>query len=877
MLKVANHVDHTGLKLPSHIDGLGETLLNKLICGWLLAIAVLFSSLAKAQSDIERETLVALYLIKLAEQVRWPDAEGKNTVNYLVVDDDSDVADRLTALSQQTLVQNKRVTAIHRTAADVRGDFDVIYLAPEFSGNIAPVLTAINDKAILLVTDGSPDQRLVMINLLQKSDTTIGFEINKANILNQGLDTTSSLVLLGGSEIDVAKLYQEGLSVLQQQQSLLDEMQSERSSLEKRLSEEQAWSQFLNEMIEDMNKEVAELREKADVARQELESVSNSLSEQTNKLDSQQTQIDGKNQQIESQQYMLLQLQASISAKEAELAEQVALIDSRSETIAAQDKDIAEKASALLVQEQTILTQRLILFTAIIAIIAFGIMSFFVLRQNKAKQVALQKLESTKEELEKAKMKSELASLSKSNFLSHMSHELRTPLNAILGYAQLLEVSNPSPERLKQDLRTINRSGEHLLSLINDVLDMSKIEAGVIVIKEETFNLNELLQDVIELMKVRADAKGLGLSLTKASELPVAVIADMSKMRQILINLIGNAVKFTEKGEVSLSVDANYDADAALTTLQFQVCDTGIGIPAQLQETIFKPFEQVESSRIANTGQQGTGLGMAITKTFVEAMDGEISLESEVGRGTSFKVKLPVILGELPQEEQEKDKGRVIAIKGRSLPLKVMIVEDKARSAALLDKLLTDTGIETHIAQNGKLAVEAFQTWQPDFIWMDRHMPVMDGIEATKAIRKLPNGEDVKIVALSAAAMEEEKQEVLAVGFDEFVSKPFKLGVVFSVMQRLLNLEYEYDSDALEEETESPALTTVDPAQMAKVGKELRTELANAALQLSKQKVVEVSKKIAKTDAILAKQIAGLAERFEFESLLDIINQVADN
>lgn len=870
-------VSITGLGRHFKIDGLGETLLNKLICGWLLVAAVVFGSLVKAQNDIERETLVALYLIKLAEQVRWPDAEGKNTVSYLIVDDDSDVADRLIALSQQTLVQNKRISAIHRTGPDVRGNFDVVYLSPEFSGNISPVLGAINDKATLLVTDGSPDQRLVMINLLQKSDTTIGFEINKANILNQGLDTTSSLVLLGGSEIDVAKLYQEGLSVLQQQQSLLDEMQSERSSLEKRLSEEQAWSQFLNEMIENMNKEVADLREKADVARQELESISNNLNEQTDKLDSQQTEIDGKNQQIESQQYMLLQLQASISAKEAELAEQVALIDSRSETIAEQDKDIAEKASALLVQEQTILTQRLILFTAIIAIIAFGIMSFFVLKQNKAKQAALQKLEVTKEELEKAKVKSELASLSKSNFLSHMSHELRTPLNAILGYAQLLEVSNPSPERLKQDLRTINRSGEHLLSLINDVLDMSKIEAGVIVVKEETFNLSELLQDVIELMKVRVDAKGLNLTLTKRSELPVAVIADMSKMRQILINLVGNAIKFTEKGDISLSIEAHHDVDAGLTALHFQVRDTGIGIPQSLQGTIFKPFEQVESSRLANTGQQGTGLGMAITKTFVEAMEGEISLESEVGRGTTFSVKLPIILGELPEDKQEEDKGRVAGIKGRASPLKVMIVEDKARSAALLDKLLSDVGVATHIAENGQLAVDAFKTWQPDFIWMDRHMPVMDGIEATKAIRLLPGGEEVKIVALSAAAMEEEKQEVLAVGFDEFVSKPFKLVTIFSVMQRLLNLDYEYVTDNVADTTADVAPERIAPVQLAKLDSEIRAELANAALQLSKQKVIDVVSKIAETDAILAKQITGLAERFEFEALLDIINEVADN
>jgi PAS domain S-box-containing protein len=391
--------------------------------------------------------------------------------------------------------------------------------------------------------------------------------------------------------------------------------------------------------------------------------------------------------------------------------------------------------------------------------------------------------------LRRAKDTAEEASRAKSIFLANMSHELRTPMNAILGFAQLMRHDPGLNTEQRANLETINRSGQHLLALINDVLEISKIEAGQPVLNCEIFDIDELLTSIEEMMQVRAQQKNIHLSIKRCHHLPRYIGTDAQKLRQILVNLMGNALKFTEHGEVVLSVDW----DSAHHLLNCAVRDTGCGITAEDQERIFTAFYQ--SSEASKRGE-GTGLGLTISREYVRLLgkDAELHVDSTPGQGACFYFSVPVnaiATQDLPTNINNPHQ-HVLSLAPNQPEYRILVVEDNYDNRRLLLQLLENAGFKVRHAANGIEAIKVFKTWHPHLIWMDMRMPVLDGYEATRQIKSFENGRKSIIIALTASAFEEDREAILAAGCDDFMRKPVDTNILFDLMRRHLGLRYIY-------------------------------------------------------------------------------------
>ena len=465
------------------------------------------------------------------------------------------------------------------------------------------------------------------------------------------------------------------------------------------------------------------------------------------------------------------------------------------------------------------------------------------------------KRQEREEALNKAKDAAEIANRAKSTFLANMSHELRTPLNAILGFSEILRRDTGASAEQKESLAIIHKSGEHLLSLINDVLDIAKIEAGHIDVQNTTFDLSVLIVDVTKMLRIRAESKGLKLLVEQHPDFPRHIVGDETKLRQILVNIVSNAIKVTDQGSVTLQLSTVIKPDK-VKHLLIEVIDTGCGMALEDQAKIMQPFVQIGPQ----SKQQGTGLGLAISRQFVELMGGRLSFTSTLGKGSTFRVEIPLNPARFEDiRETPHTLNEVLRLEAGQPTYRVLVVEDQLENQILLTRLLENVGFEVKLAQDGAEAVKQFDSWNPHFIWMDRRMPIMDGVDATLRIRALPGGDGVKIVALTASTFKEEDAELIAAGFDDIIHKPFRSEQLFDCMKRLLGLRFECE--------EAVPVRAFSMAKMAAVPAPLRQALGKALCTLHSDPILEIIATIEQTEPDLASALRARVQAFDYEAI----------
>ncbi|MEG4106315.1 ATP-binding protein [Microcoleus sp. S13_C5] len=492
--------------------------------------------------------------------------------------------------------------------------------------------------------------------------------------------------------------------------------------------------------------------------------------------------------------------------------------------------------------------------------------------------VALQQaqlLEATQQQavqLQQAAWAAEAANLAKSTFLANMSHELRTPLNAILGFSQLMQRSTNLTREQQENIRIINRSGEHLLALINQILDLAKIEAGRITINATNFQLSSLLNDMEEMFQLQAMEQQLQLIFDCSSETPEYVQTDQMKLRQVLINLLSNAIKFTKKGVIRLRVSAfrdnkNQHLPLSNYQLHFEIEDTGAGIAADELDKLFQAFVQTKTG---TKSQQGTGLGLAISQQFVKLMGGVITVRSEIGRGTTFAFDIPVSAVDTPATQPVKPPRRVIALERNQPRYRILIVDDRSDNRQLLIKLLAAFNFELQEATNGIEAIEKWSSFEPHLIFMDMWMPVMDGHEATKRIKATVKGQATAIIAVSASNADEAQSVTVSDDCDDFIHKPFRDTEIFATLHKHLGVRYIYDEP--ESVPESTQIEAPTPETLAALPADWLAALEKATIECDLELILSQIEQIRDRNDALASALAAFANQFQFNQILALIH-----
>jgi PAS domain S-box-containing protein len=480
-----------------------------------------------------------------------------------------------------------------------------------------------------------------------------------------------------------------------------------------------------------------------------------------------------------------------------------------------------------------------------------------------------------------ARQAAEQANRAKSIFLANMSHEIRTPLNAIIGFSQILKRDDAMPANQREQVQTILKSGEHLLSLINDVLDLSKIEAGHMRLSNTDFCLHDLLDSLETMFRLRVRDKGLQLFIERNQSVPKYINSDEGKLRQILINLIGNAIKFTKEGTVTArflaeevpGLDEDYCAEGDLCLhLKVEIEDTGPGISDEDLAGIFESFYQSEAGREAG----GTGLGLTISRSLVEMMGGRISVESRLGEGSIFRFHVPVKLGrDVVSHREPAFTENIVGLSPGTGPFRILAVDDNVDNLNLLRALLEPLGFQVKMAGNGLDGLKAFIEWSPHAVLMDMRMPVMDGYEAIRKIKSTLNGRATLVIALTASAFEEQKDKVMATGANDYLRKPFRREALLMKLGKIPGLQYVYkDYDGVPDDISGEGLPTAD--EVAALPEQIVSSMREAIEMGNMTRLRSLVAETEKINSQTAMKLLALVKQYDYEKLGELLGMKGD-
>lgn len=480
---------------------------------------------------------------------------------------------------------------------------------------------------------------------------------------------------------------------------------------------------------------------------------------------------------------------------------------------------------------------------------------------------AQQALMESAEELRYAKEAAEAANSAKSTFLANITHEIRTPMNAILGFSELMLRDPKLTATQRRNLNIIKKSGDHLLNLINEVLEMSKIEAGRVELNPIDFDLYTLIFDIKDMFQLRAKNKGLKLTVKVPDDLPHFISADKNKLKQIIINLLGNAIKFTESGGITLTFDVIRTCFKTASLIA-EVTDTGSGISEDEIPQLFEAFEQ--ASNVLNK-KEGTGLGLAISREYARLMGGDITVESHVGKGSTFRLEIPVIEAKASDRRNEPETRHVAGLQQGQGEIRILVADDNGPNRELLENLLKNAGFVTRAVSNGEEALAEYRRWDPRLIALDMRMPVIDGFEVIRTIREKENDEKIPIIAITASAFEELKEDIFRAGATEYIRKPFNENEIFEAIKNCIDVRYIYEdvkNNGKSEISDELALKAIKDIPGPLAAKMLEAT-SSADLDQLLDYIVQLSGKWPQ----LAAKLRDMAENYKYDELIAVFRE----
>lgn len=729
---------------------------------------------------LNKEKITASYLYNFAKNIEWPNQTAMTSFDIAVYGASSPaLMNELAVLRDRVKLRDLPITVNQVNRVDSLANYHLVYVEQVSAKILADIYDELEGKPVLLVTESYNNKQLVMINLITTENDRLKFEVNKSNIINHGLTPLPELILNGGTEIDVAKLYREGqasLVALQKQlrgrEKILNELTEAIKTQEAMTARLQGQMADLNQNIQKSDALIAEQKvllqnqqAQIETSKQEREALLREVELRTKELDEQQTHLRTILQEIDSREKRLTYLNTTIKSQENTILKQKnAIVDL--------DELVDSQQVALRYLWGSVILGALLIITVLIA--------YTIKRRDNQRLAAhSQDLQIARDRLAIAKRKAEDASKAKSEFLSLMSHELRTPLQAIIGYTEVVieELKLADDEHHLKDLNRVILNSERLLKLINGVLDLAKIESGRMDLDLTELKLSSLVEEALGTVAPLAEKNAIQLQVDvdDGESLPVA---DPEKLLHILINLLGNAIKFAPNGQVRIK------AYHQPQQIYISVADTGIGISKEQQATIFDPFKQADSGTTRKF--QGSGLGLSITRQLCELMGGGIRVESDLGAGSKFIVELPLPINptavQIPKSDDESSVSPSAPVVLIPTGEQVVMIDDDPAFLDIMARTIRAEGYNVHTASDAESGWRLIQAIKPDVITLDLFLPDQHGWILFERIKADPDVCDIPVIVIS---MIEERKRFNRQPAEEYLTKPVRRETLKHAIQRL--------------------------------------------------------------------------------------------